>query len=222
MKRIILITAAIACGAATGFGAECLPGSLSTYISASSPCTLGAVTFSNFELLTSGLDASLIGVNPGGTASQPSFTFALNGAAELNLHFRATAPTLTGYGIDFNGASVTDPAGLISILAVCAGGTFAGPGATDCSGDPGAALLYYLESFPQTSTFVDTTATTLYDAYFDFTADAATGGTATLTSATVSIGAAEVPEPASLSLVAAASALLLRRGRGKALSTARG
>jgi hypothetical protein len=200
---------------ASVFAAECLPGNMQTYMTAATPCTLGAVSFSNFDMQLEGIDPSLIGVNPGGTASMPSFTFTLNGLTDVSIHFRAASPLLSGYGLDITGASVTGPAGVIAQLSVCADGAFAGPGPVDCDSTPGAALVYHIESFPQTADFVNVPAG-VYDAYFELFADTANGGTASLPSATAIVstaGPASVPEPSSMWLLCApaSAAVALRR-----------
>ncbi|MDZ4798006.1 MAG: PEP-CTERM sorting domain-containing protein [Bryobacteraceae bacterium] len=156
-----------------------------------------------------------VNVIPGGTDFSPTVKFALNG---LPLAFESLA--LSGYGISLTGASVTDPAAVMSILDVCPDGTFSGPGPVGCSTTPEALVVVNTEGFPQTGDVRTGTFARIFDIFTEITLDQGTGGTASLTLATVTINA--VPEPATALLIPAAFGLLalLRRRSSKACQRA--
>lgn len=125
--------------AATSF---CGSAGLDVYTSSGFTCNIGDKTFSDFAAILTSVNASpgaesSILVIPGGTSTDPSFSFvgsfSASGAAAsetLTILYTATAPvgsTFTGNSLSLTGASVTGLAAITASEALCLGGSFTSP-----------------------------------------------------------------------------------------------
>lgn len=198
----------------TAFGAPCLPGTLQDYLGLAAGCEAGDVLLNNFQVapgqaVAAPIDPSDIQVVPGGTQIVPSLMFVVNRAAlggevfGALIRFTASAGLLSGAAIWLDGAAAGDGA-VIAILDVCAGGSFAGSEPVGCSGTPAVAIAAITAS----DVFSDslTAVNSFFDIFVDLSVDGGLAGSASLTSATVSI--TSVPEPAAGVLTAVALALI--------------
>ena len=226
MRSILGMTVPILLLGSKLFAAPCVIGSLESYVTGAVSCSVGTVDFTNFTIESgqSGatpIDPANVLITPGGTPFQPLFLLTLNEAATagelLELIFRVQAAgVLTASSVALNSPVVTGDGAVTAILDVCAGGTFAGPGPTGCSGPQGTALAAALEGFNDNSGPVTFPPSSFFDIFYDVAIDGGLSGSASLASASLAVdaNAADVPEPTALVLVSCGLAALgLRRRR---------
>jgi hypothetical protein len=92
------------------------------------------------------------------------------------------------------------------VLDVCRNASFAGGAPIGCPGPSGSAIAFTIAGDSQLSDSVSFSGSSFFDVFVDLTADGGLSGSATLTSASVSISA--VPEPAAMLLVGVGLAMI--------------
>jgi len=208
------------------FAGPCLPGTLQDYIFlGSGGCTLNTVQFQDFFLgppasFATEIDPALIQITPSGGAFAQTLLLTFNSSANSGevfqsiFHYSALANPLTGASIGLGSPTVTGDGAITGILDVCAGGLFLGVEPIGCTGTPGTAIAFAIETDAQLSSGLSFAPTSFFDVFVDITIDGGLSGSAFLDSAAVT---QTTPEPATLLLVGLTLGILgtvkLRRPR---------
>lgn len=206
----------------------CLPGSLQDYINlGNGGCQLGVATFSGFttepgQTFATPIVASQIQVTPGGASLTPQLQFGVNKTAtapnllESFFRFNAAGPLLASDRISLTGSATGDGAATAT-GNICVGGSFSGNAPTGCA-NSATPIAFVTSNASMLSDSNQFAPASFLDVFVDITADGGAGGSATLNTATVQIGA--VPEPATTVLGLTGLALIaLRRARRSFLTT---
>ena len=218
MKYVFIASLLLSMGS-TIFAAPCSPGNLQNLIDLRADgCQVGAVTFSNFQIVPGQTDATVISpaqvrFTPGGSAFNPSLMLTLQNPIattgrflESIFRFSVSGAPLTEASIAVTGSATRD--GLVlGVLNVCPGARFTSNAIDGCP--PAVTAIALLNSEESTGRLL----ASFFDVFVDLTLDARPRGTATLTSATVGISAergavAAIPEPSAALMLAAGLAAL--------------
>ncbi len=206
--KIAFLTGALLLLGTPGFGAPCTPGNLQDYIDlGSGGCQIGSTLFSDFTTVPGQFGATAIGtgsvlVAPG---VGPSLLFTLNASAMsaelLESIFRFSASGLLGsVALDLSGSSAAGDGAATAILDVCPDSFFAGDSPSGCPAGGASAVAFVVEGDALLNGIVQSAASS-YDIFVDLTADGGGSGSATLGAAALTF--AEVPEPSTLTALAA-------------------
>ncbi len=216
MKFIFIASLLLSMGS-TVFAATCGIGNLQTLIGlGAGGCQVGAVTFSNFQIVPGQTDATVISptqvqFTPGGSAFNPLFMIAFTNPTatsgqflESIFRFSISGASLTGASIALAGSATGD--GLVTgVLNVCPGGRFTSNAIDGCPASV-AAIAFISAADQQLTESTGRLIASFFDVFVDLTLDARPNGTATLRSATVGVTA--IPEPSAALMLAAGLAAL--------------
>lgn len=168
-------------------------------------------TLANGQTIATPVAPGQIQVSPGGSAFNPALLFTLNQAAAAGQVFESffrfdVSGTLTGAAISLGSPTVTGDGAVTAILDVCRNALFSGGAPAGCSGNSATAIAFAIAGDSQLSDSVGFGGSSFFDVFVDLTADGGLSGSATLTSASVSISA--VPEPGAMLLAGAGLAII--------------
>jgi hypothetical protein len=217
MKITLTLGFLLLCSAAVHAG-PCLPGTLQSYINlGATGCQSGDTQFSNFAVepgqsFATPINPQAIQITPGGAVISPTLLFTLNSSATagnlLESFFRFdVSGFLTSASITLNAPTVTGDGDVTGVLDVCAGGSFSPGEQIGCPTTAGTAVAFATQGTSGLSDSVSFSPTSFFDVFVDLTIDGGIAGSASLPSASVSIGA--VPEPSTVLLIAAGLAMIV-------------
>ncbi|HEY1341058.1 MAG TPA: PEP-CTERM sorting domain-containing protein [Bryobacteraceae bacterium] len=208
-KTLLLLCPLLVASVASA--APCVPGNFFSYIGLASGCTVGSVTFSNFEFLGSpGLLANQVLVSivdsGGNTGLEFSGPFTVNGGQQLDAlisYLMSSTTPMNGDALSMSNVSITGDGSAMVVESLCVGGTTDSAG--NCSGTVQSMIVSSTSvsstdiSFPDATT-VEVTKNVILQG----------GTTGTTTIGTVSntmpgggggTGGGPVPEPATLAML---------------------
>ena len=198
----------------------CANGSLTSYLSAGS-CSIGAATFSDFNLVTplptgaTPIATDQVTVMPFSTPSTVGFNFLFNVSAstavlnELLFGYNATVQSFTNATLAMAGASATDDGVVTAVQNVCVGGTYTTGTLNGCGGTEHANIVFAIDGDQLLTSAVLFAATTTLGIVNDIAVDGGTFGSAAL-SGSVTNSFNFVPEPTTGVLLATGLAWFLR------------
>jgi hypothetical protein len=204
----------------------CGADSLTNYLSLGS-CSIGGATFSNFSLVTplptgaTAVSTSSVIVLPFSTTTSVGFQFLFDITStsfqlnELLFGYLASASGFTDATLSIPGAIASGDGSVTAIQDLCIGGSFTPGSLAGCSATQGANLAFAIDGDQSLSETLSFASAPVLGIVNDIAADGGLSGNASLAggftnSFTV---ASPVPEPATVSLVAAGIVWLMRRRR---------
>jgi hypothetical protein len=204
----------------------CGADSLTNYLSLGS-CSIGGATFSNFSLVTplptgaAAVPTNSVIVLPFNTTTSVGFQFLFDVTStsfqlnELLFGYLASAAGFTDATISIPGATATGDGGVTAVQDLCIGGAFTPGSLSGCSAMQDANIAFAIDGDQSLSETLSFASVPLLGIVNDIAVDGGLNGNAALAggftnSFTVT---SPVPEPATVSLVAAGIVWLMRRRR---------
>jgi hypothetical protein len=204
----------------------CGADSLTNYLSLGS-CSIGGATFSNFSLVTplptgaNAVPTNSVIVLPFNTTTSVGFQFLFDVTStsfqlnELLFGYLASAAGFTDATISIPGATATGDGGVTAVQDLCIGGAFTPGSLSGCSAAQNANIAFAIDGDQSLSETLSFASVPLLGIVNDIAVDGGLNGNAALAggftnSFTVT---SPVPEPATVSLVAAGIVWLMRRRR---------
>jgi hypothetical protein len=204
----------------------CGADSLTNYLSLGS-CSIGGATFSNFSLVTplptgaAAVPTNSVIVLPFSTTTSVGFQFLFDVTStsfqlkELLFGYLASAAGFTDATISIPGATATGDGGVTAVQDLCIGGAFTPGSLSGCSSTQDANIAFAIDGDQSLSETLSFASVPLLGIVNDIAVDGGLNGNAALAggftnSFTVT---SPVPEPATVSLVAAGIVWLMRRRR---------
>ena len=215
MKPILLLCVFVCLFSDTALADSCQAGTLQDYLNlGSTGCTVDGELISGFEIapgqsFATPISPNFVQVTPSGGAG-PTLALTLNssaGAGDLfELFFRFNvAGLLTGASISLAPPDLSGDGAVTGVLDVCANGSFSSL-PVGCSGTAAEGVAFAIVGDSQLSDSVALPVSSFFDVFADITIDGGLSGSASLTSAAVSV---TTPEPSSLLLMTTALGCLV-------------
>lgn len=204
----------------------CAADSLNNYLSLGS-CSIGGATFSNFSLVTplptgaTAVSANSVIVLPFSTTTSVGFQFLFDVTStsfqlnELLFGYLASAAGFTDATISIPGATATGDGGVTAIQDLCIGGAFAMGSLGGCPAVQDANIAFAIDGDQSLSETLSFASVPLLGIVNDIAVDGGLNGNARLAGGITNSFSvtSPVPEPATVSLVAAGIVWLMRRRR---------
>jgi hypothetical protein len=205
----------------------CGADSLTNYLSLGS-CSIGGATFSNFSLVTplptgaNAVSTNSVIVLPFNTTTSVGFQFLFDVTStsfqlnELLFGYLASAAGFTDATLSTPGATASGDGSVTAIQDLCIGGAFMTGGIRGCSAGQDANIAFAIDGDQSLSETLSFASVPLLGIVNDIAVDGGLNGNALLAGGFTNVFtvASPVPEPATVSLVAAGIVWLMRR-RGR-------
>jgi hypothetical protein len=204
----------------------CGADSLTNYLSLGS-CSIGGATFSNFSLVTplptgaAAIPANSVIVLPFSTTTSVGFQFLFDVTStsfqlkELLFGYLASAAGFTDATLSMPGAIATGDGVVTAVQDLCIGGAFTTGSLSGCSAMQDANIAFAIDGDQSLSETLSFASVPLLGIVNDIAVDGGLNGNASLAGGITNsfTVASPVPEPATVSLVAAGIVWLMRRRR---------
>jgi hypothetical protein len=204
----------------------CGADSLTNYLSLGS-CSIGGATFSNFSLVTplptgaAAVPTNSVIVLPFSTTTSVGFQFLFDVTSssfqlkELLFGYLASAAGFTDASLWMPGATASGDGSVTAVQDLCIGGAFTSGSLSGCSATQDANIAFAIDGDQSLSETLSFASVPLLGIVNDIAVDGGLNGNARLAGGITNAFtlASPVPEPATVSLVAAGIVWLMRRRR---------